>query len=175
MCIMFTYEVSENVRCVFCNCTQSRVIDSRQNEDGTTIRRRRECENCGRRFTTYERIERVPMRVVKKDQRREAFDAEKLRVGIVRACEKRPVAIKDIDKLVRDVEQAVYGCGEAEVSSQFIGEKVMNGLKKLDEVAYVRFASVYRQFKDIFTFMDELNKLLIDAETGATDGQPSAR
>ena len=149
MCIMFTYEVSENVRCVFCNCTQSRVIDSRQNEDGTTIRRRRECENCGRRFTTYE--------------------------GIVRACEKRPVAIKDIDKLVRDVEQAVYGCGEAEVSSQFIGEKVMNGLKKLDEVAYVRFASVYRQFKDIFTFMDELNKLLIDAETGATDGQPSAR
>ena len=170
MCIMFTYEVNGNVRCVFCNCTQSRVIDSRQNEDGTSIRRRRECENCGRRFTTYERVDLVPMMVVKKDQRREAFDVEKLRVGIVRACEKRPVALKDIDKLVRDVEQAVYARGDAEVSSQFIGEKVMDGLKALDEVAYVRFASVYRQFKDIHTFMDELNKLLTDNESGITDG-----
>ena len=151
------------MRCVFCNCTQSRVIDSRQNDDGTAIRRRRECENCGRRFTTYERIDLVPMMVVKKDMRREAFDLEKLRVGIVRACEKRPVAVKDIDKLVRDVEQAVYNNGESEVSSRFIGEKVMEGLKNLDEVAYVRFASVYRQFKDIHTFMDELSKLLADA------------
>ena len=163
------------MRCVYCNCTQSRVIDSRQNDDGTAIRRRRECENCGRRFTTYERMEMVPMMVIKKDRRREPFNADKLRAGIIRACEKRPVAIKDIDRLVRDIEQSAYACGEPEVSTQFIGEKVMDGLRRLDDVAYVRFASVYRQFKDIFTFMDELNKLLSEAKSGITDGQTSDR
>ena len=135
------------MKCVFCSCMQSRVVDSRQSEDGLTIRRRRECEKCGRRFTTYERIDMIPLMVVKKDQTREAFQADKLRHGIIKACEKRPVPQ-----------------GEAEITSLAIGEMVMEGLKKLDEVAYVRFASVYRQFRDIQTFMDELNKLLRDGE-----------
>ena len=148
------------MKCVFCNCMQSRVVDSRQSEDGLTIRRRRECENCGRRFTTYERIDMIPLMVVKKDQTREPFQADKLRHGIIKACEKRPVSLEDIDEL----ERRAYSQGEAELTSQAIGEMVMEGLKKLDEVAYVRFASVYRQFRDIQTFMDELSKLLRDGE-----------
>ena len=158
------------MKCVYCNCTNSRVIDSRQSEDGASIRRRRECENCGRRFTTYERIDMVPMMVIKKDKRREPFDVEKLRVGIVRACANRPVSISDIDKVVREVEKMVYSTGEPEIPSQAIGEKVMEHLKELDEVSYVRFASVYRQFKDIQTFMDELTKLLSGKPDGNTDG-----
>ena len=152
------------MKCVFCSCMQSRVVDSRQSEDGLTIRRRRECENCGRRFTTYERIDMIPLMVVKKDQTREPFQADKLRHGIIKACEKRPVPLSDIDDLVREVERRAYSQGEAELTSQAIGEMVMEGLKKLDEVAYVRFASVYRQFRDIQTFMDELSKLLRDGE-----------
>ena len=150
------------MRCVFCNCLQSRVIDSRQSDDGTSIRRRRECERCGRRFTTYERIDMVPLMVVKKDQTREQFDVNKLRSGIIKACEKRPVSLEQIDQLVRSIEQKLY--------SQMVGEYVMDGLKGLDEVAYVRFASVYRQFRDIQTFRDELNKLLADFEPGTADG-----
>lgn len=157
------------MKCAYCGCTQSRVVDSRQNEEGTSIRRRRECENCGRRFTTYERIDLVPLMVVKKDQTREAFDVGKLRAGIVKACEKRPVSLGEIDDLVRNIEQRLNAQAESEITSKDIGELVMDGLKDLDEVAYVRFASVYRQFKDIQTFRDELNKLLLDIDSGTTD------
>ena len=163
------------MRCVFCKCMQSRVIGSRQSEDGTSIRRRRECESCGRRFTTYERIDLVPLMVVKKDQTREQFDVNKLRSGIVKSCEKRPVSLSAIDALTRDIEQKLYGQSDAEITSIMIGELVMDGLKALDEVAYVRFASVYRQFRDIQTFRDELNKLLAEFETGKTDGEMSGR
>lgn len=157
------------MRCAYCGCVQSRVVDSRQNEDGTAIRRRRECENCGRRFTTYERIDLVPLMIVKKDQTREAFDVEKLRSGIVKACEKRPVPLGKIDELVREIEQKLNNQPDSEITSKMVGELVMDGLKKLDEVAYVRFASVYRQFRDIQSFRDELNRLLADFDSGAAD------
>ena len=160
------------MKCAYCGCTQSRVVDSRQSEDGTTIRRRRACERCGRRFTTYERIDMVPLMVVKKDQTREAFDIEKLRVGIVKACEKRPVPLEKIEELVRSIEQQLYNQADSEITSNMIGELVMDGLKNLDEVAYVRFASVYRQFRDIQSFRDELNRLLADLNPGTTDGNP---
>ena len=159
------------MKCAYCGCTQSRVVDSRQSEDATTIRRRRVCENCGRRFTTYERIELVPLMVVKKDQTREAFDVNKLRLGIVKACEKRPVSLERIEALVRDIEQRLNAQTDSEITSKMIGELVMDGLKDLDEVAYVRCASVYRQFRDIQSFRDELNKLLIDFDAGTADGE----
>ena len=159
------------MKCAYCGCTQSRVVDSRQSEDGTSIRRRRECENCGRRFTTYERIDLVPLMVIKKDQTREAFDVEKLRSGIVKACEKRPVSLGKIDELVHEIEQKLNNQADSEITSENIGELVMEGLKRVDEVAYVRFASVYRQFKDIETFRDELNKLLADYNPGTADGK----
>ncbi|MBE5772416.1 MAG: transcriptional regulator NrdR [Clostridiales bacterium] len=158
------------MKCAYCGCTQSRVVDSRQSEDGFYIRRRRECENCQRRFTTYERIDLVPLMVIKKDKTREAFDVEKLRSGIAKACEKRPVSVKEVDALARDIERQLNNQPDSEITSKAIGELVMDGLKKLDEVAYVRFASVYRQFRDIQTFRDELNKLLADFEPGTTDG-----
>jgi len=158
------------MRCAYCGFTQSRVVDSRQSEDGTSIRRRRECENCGRRFTTYERIDLVPLMVIKKDQTREAFDVNKLRSGIVKACEKRPVPLSKVDDLVREIEQKLNKQPDSEITSKMIGELVMDGLKKLDEVAYVRFASVYRQFRDIQSFRDELNKLLADFEPGTAGG-----
>jgi len=141
----------------------SRVVDSRISEDGSSIRRRRECEACGRRFTTYEKVEMVPVMVVKRDRTRETFDSSKIRPGVIKACEKRPISLSQIDDLVRSVEKQVYSLGDAEVTSLAIGEIVMNELKKLDEVAYVRFASVYRQFKDIQTFMNELSKLLTES------------
>lgn len=147
---------------MYCSGEDSRVVDSRSTEDGSAIRRRRECTSCGRRFTTYEKIDTVPLMVIKKDKRREAFDSEKLRTGIVKACEKRPVAMADIDALARSIEMRVYNTSDQEITSSEIGELVMEGLKRLDEVAYVRFASVYRQFKDIRTFMDELDKLLTE-------------
>ncbi len=159
------------MRCAYCGCTQSRVVDSRQNDDGTSIRRRRECENCGRRFTTYERIELVPLMIIKKDQTREAFDVEKLRSGIVKSCEKRPVSLGEIDELVQEIERKLVSQPDSEITSQMVGELVMEGLKKLDEVAYVRFASVYRQFRDIQSFRDELNRLLADIDKGAADGK----
>ena len=149
------------MKCIFCNCTESRVVDSRPTEDGA-IRRRRECVGCGRRFTTYEKIETLPLLVIKKDKRREPFDAQKIRSGLVKACEKRPVALKDIDALVRDIEMTVCNSMEQEITSQRIGEMAMDGLKQLDEVSYVRFASVYRQFKDVQSFMEELRELLGD-------------
>lgn len=149
------------MKCIYCNHTDSRVVDSRPTEDGA-IRRRRECVACGRRFTTYEKIETLPLLVVKKDKRREPFDADKLRFGLVKSCEKRPVALKDIDALVRDIEMTVCNSMEQEITSQRIGELAMDGLKKLDEVSYVRFASVYRQFKDVQSFVEELRELLGD-------------
>jgi len=159
------------MKCAWCGCTQSRVVDSRQNEDGSSIRRRRECEKCGRRFTTYERIELVPLMIIKKDQTREAFDVEKLRSGIVKSCEKRPVPLGKIDELVRDIERKLNNQPDSEITSKMVGELVMDGLKRLDEVAYVRFASVYRQFRDIQSFRDELNKLLADFDAGTADGE----
>ena len=158
------------MKCAYCGCTQSRVVDSHQNDDGTSIRRRRECENCGRRFTTYERIELVPLMIIKKDQTREAFDVEKLRSGIVKSCEKRPVSLGEIDELVREIERKLNNQPDSEITSKMVGELVMDGLKRLDEVAYVRFASVYRQFRDIQSFRDELNKLLADFDPGTADG-----
>ena len=148
------------MRCPFCSYGESKVIDSRPAEEGSTIRRRRECLSCGKRFTTYEIMERLPLLVVKKDGRRQSFDRVKLLNGMVRACEKRPVPMAALETIVDDIEQDLQNSLEREVSSVKIGEMVMDRLKDLDEVAYVRFASVYRQFKDINTFMDELNKLL---------------
>ena len=148
------------MKCPFCSFQESKVVDSRPTDEGSTIRRRRECINCGKRFTTYEKIENTPIFVVKKDGRREAFNGQKIMNGLLKACEKRPVAIKDLEALIQDVERQVYNSLEQEITSDEIGEMVMGRLKKLDEVAYVRFASVYRQFKDINTFMDELSKLL---------------
>lgn len=148
------------MRCPFCSYSESKVIDSRPAEEGSTIRRRRECLACGKRFTTYEIMERLPLLVVKKDGRRQSFDRVKLLNGMVRACEKRPVPMAQLEAVVDDIEQDLQNSLEREISSVKIGEMVMDRLKDLDEVAYVRFASVYRQFKDINTFMDELNKLL---------------
>ena len=148
------------MKCPFCSFGESKVIDSRPTDEGEKIRRRRECISCGKRFTTYEIIESVPIIVVKKDKSRQAFDRVKLFNGMLRACEKRPVSIEQIDKVVSDIEADLQNSLDREVTSVRIGELVMDKLKELDEVAYVRFASVYRQFKDINTFMDELHKLL---------------
>lgn len=148
------------MKCRFCQSADSKVVDSRPADDGASIRRRRECINCSKRFTTYEKVEDIPMMVIKKDGRREAFDSEKILMGVRKACEKRPVSALDQDRLVEDVTKDIYNSLEQEISSDTIGELVMNRLKDLDEVAYVRFASVYRQFKDINTFMEELKLLL---------------
>ena len=148
------------MKCPFCGFEESKVIDSRPTDEGERIRRRRECTQCGKRFTTYEIIENVPIIVVKKDKSREEFDRDKLFRGILRSCEKRPVSIDTIDGLVDDIEASLQNSLDREVTSVHIGEMVMDKLKGIDEVAYVRFASVYRQFKDINTFMDELDKLL---------------
>ncbi|MBQ7598956.1 MAG: transcriptional regulator NrdR [Clostridia bacterium] len=148
------------MKCPFCGCSDSKVIDSRPTDEGERIRRRRECVACGKRFTTYEIIETVPIIVVKKDRSREAFDRVKLFNGMLRACEKRPVSIAQIEEAVSDIEQELQNSLDREVTSVHIGEMAMDKLKMLDEVAYVRFASVYRQFKDINTFMEELAKLL---------------
>ncbi len=150
------------LKCPFCLADDSKVVDSRPTDEGTVIRRRRECTKCSKRFTTYEKVEDLPMMVIKKDGRREAFNSNKIMSGLIRACEKRPISVGDLEAVVRDIEKQVYNSLEREVTSQYIGEMVMEKLRELDEVAYVRFASVYRQFKDINTFMDELNKLLND-------------
>ena len=148
------------MKCPFCGFEESKVIDSRPTDEGERIRRRRECVKCGKRFTTYEVIETVPVIVVKKDKSRESFDRTKLFNGILRACEKRPVSIETIDNMVDSIEATLQNSLDREVTSVHIGEMVMDKLKETDEVAYVRFASVYRQFRDINTFMDELAKLL---------------
>lgn len=148
------------MKCPFCGFEESKVIDSRPTDEGERIRRRRECIKCAKRFTTYEIIESVPIIVVKKDKSRESFDRQKLFGGMIKACEKRPVSLETIENAVSDIETALQNSLDREVTSDHIGEMVMEKLKNIDEVAYVRFASVYRQFKDISTFMDELSKLL---------------
>lgn len=148
------------MRCPFCAHSEDKVVDSRLGKNGTTIRRRRECLECGRRFTTYEVIEEIYPTVVKKDGRRESFDRLKIKTGITKACEKRPISSQAIDEAVLHLETELMELGEKEISSSDIGERVMNILHQLDEVAYVRFASVYRQFRDIGEFMDELKDIL---------------
>lgn len=148
------------MKCPYCSCEDSKVIDSRPTDEGERIRRRRECTRCGKRFTTYEIIETVPLIVVKKDGTRESFDRVKLFNGLLRACEKRPVPIETIEEAVNDIEVSLQNSLEKEITSQKIGELAMEKLKNIDEVAYVRFASVYRQFKDVSTFVDEVSKLL---------------
>lgn len=148
------------MKCPYCSCEDSKVIDSRPTDEGERIRRRRECTKCGKRFTTYEIIETVPLIVVKKDGTRESFDRVKLFNGLLRACEKRPVPVETIEKAVTDIESQLQNSLEKEITSGKIGELAMEKLKDIDEVAYVRFASVYRQFKDVSTFVDEVTKLL---------------
>ena len=148
------------MKCRYCASIESKVIDSRPTEDGSAIRRRRECISCGKRFTTYEKIEEIPIMVVKRDGRREPFDSEKIRIGIRKACEKRPIAADVQDKLAEDVSREVFNTLASEVTTRDIGEILMRKLKDVDEVAYVRFASVYREFKDTQTFRKELQHLL---------------
>ena len=148
------------MKCPYCNQDNTRVVDSRPVDDNNAIRRRRMCDECGRRFTTYEKVETIPLVVIKKDQNREQYDRSKLEGGILRACHKRPVPVQEISRLVDRVETEIFNREEKEVPSTVIGELVMNYLKDLDAVAYVRFASVYRQFKDINSFMEELSKII---------------
>ncbi len=148
------------MKCPFCEYEESKVIDSRPTDEGEAIRRRRECLKCNKRFTTYEKIETIPLMVIKKDGSRQMFDRQKLLNGIMRACEKRPVTTVEMERIVNEVESATQNFLEREISSQKIGEMVMERLPEIDEVAYVRFASVYRQFKDLNTFIEEVNKLL---------------
>ncbi|MGI5988061.1 transcriptional regulator NrdR [uncultured Oscillibacter sp.] len=148
------------MKCPYCGYNESKVIDSRPADEGASIRRRRECLSCGKRFTTYETVESLPMVVVKKDGSRQSFDRSKVLGGMIRACEKRPVPLAELEKIAEEIEQDLQNSMEREISTEAIGEKVMDRLRAVDQVAYVRFASVYRQFKDIDTFMAELNKLL---------------
>jgi len=150
------------MKCPFCSFNESKVIDSRPAEEGASIRRRRECLSCGKRFTTYETVESLPMVVVKKDGSRQSFDRQKVLGGMLRACEKRPVPLAELERIAEEIEQDLQNSMEREISTEAIGERVMERLRHVDQVAYVRFASVYRQFKDIDTFMAELNKLLAD-------------
>ncbi len=156
------------MKCPFCDNPDTKVIDSRPTEDGHAIRRRRGCDNCGRRFTTYEKIEEIILMVVKKDGRREAFDRSKILNGIIKACEKRPVSMADMDNMVDEIERTLSNSMEKEVESYYIGELIMNQLKDVDEVAYVRFASVYRQFTDVYTFVKEIEKLIGPKKNGKT-------
>ena len=148
------------MKCQYCSCTDSKVIDSRPTDDGNSIRRRRECTNCGRRFTTYEKVELSPLFVVKRDGRREAFETQKIKAGILHACDKLPVSMQQIDEIVTRVEQKAYASMDGEIQSEKIGDMVMSELKELNDVAYVRFAAVYRKFTDVGTFMNELKKLV---------------
>ena len=148
------------MKCPYCNQDNTRVVDSRPVDENTAIRRRRMCDECGKRFTTYEKVETIPLIVIKKDQNREQYDRSKIEAGVLRACHKRPVSAQQITTLVDEVENEIFNMEEREIPSQVIGELVMNKLKELDAVAYVRFASVYREFKDINTFMDELKNVL---------------
>ncbi|MBE5870447.1 MAG: transcriptional repressor NrdR [Lachnospiraceae bacterium] len=148
------------MKCPFCGHENTRVIDSRPAEENNSIRRRRVCDECSKRFTTYEKIETIPLIVIKKDNNREVYDRAKIEAGVLRACHKRPISALQINELIEEVENQIFNMEEKEISSDIIGELVMDKLKNLDAVAYVRFASVYREFKDINTFMDELKKVL---------------
>jgi len=155
----------KEMKCPFCSHENTRVIDSRPAEDNNSIRRRRVCDECGKRFTTYEKVETIPLIIIKKDNNREAYDRSKIEAGVLRACHKRPISAAQINQLVDEVETEIFNLEEKEISSDVIGELVMNKLKDLEAVAYVRFASVYREFKDINTFMDELKKVMIKTTT----------
>lgn len=148
------------MKCPYCSSDNTRVIDSRPAEDNSSIRRRRLCDSCGKRFTTYEKVETIPLIVIKKDNNREQFDRSKIEAGVLRACHKRPISVNKINKMVDEVETEIFNMEEKEIPSTVIGEMVMDKLKDLEAVAYVRFASVYREFKDINTFMNELKKIL---------------
>lgn len=148
------------MKCIFCGCEDSKVIDSRSADEGRTIRRRRECVNCGKRFTTYETIEDTPVLVIKSSGNRQSYDPQKIKNGIIKSCEKRPVSMEKIDSMVDDITKQIYNSMEQEISSKKIGEMVMDRLKDIDEVAYVRYASVYRSFTDIDSFMAELQKMI---------------
>lgn len=152
------------MKCPFCGHENTRVIDSRPAEDNNSIRRRRVCDECEKRFTTYEKVETIPLIIIKKDNNRETYDRTKIEAGVLRACHKRPISINRINQLVDEIETDIFNREEKEIPSQVIGELVMNKLKDLEAVAYVRFASVYREFKDINTFMDELKKVLDASE-----------
>ncbi len=154
------------MKCPFCSNLDSKVVDSRPTDEGFIIRRRRECVKCSRRFTTYEKLDRLPLMVIKKDGRRENFNREKILKGIIKAVEKRPISMDRINNLVDEIEKKLYSMPEKEINSKIIGEIIMTKLEELDEVAYVRFASVYRQFKDINTFMEELSRLLEKEKKG---------
>ena len=154
------------MKCPYCGNIDTRVIDSRPADDGTTIRRRRSCDACNKRFTTYEKVETIPLIVIKKDNNREQYDRTKLEGGVLRACYKRPVSAEAIQKTVERIEIKIFNLEAKEVSSTDVGEIVMDELKELDEVAYVRFASVYREFKDVNTFMDEIKKMMLDRSKG---------
>lgn len=149
-----------SVKCPFCNASDTKVIDSRPADDNSSIRRRRQCETCGKRFTTYEKLETMPLMVIKKDRSREAYDRSKIEAGIIRSCHKRPVSTQQINAMIDEIENKIFGMEDKEIETSAIGELVMDKLKLVDEVAYVRFASVYREFKDVNTFMEELAKLL---------------
>lgn len=148
------------MKCPFCGKENTRVIDSRPADDGLSIRRRRQCDECGKRFTTYEKVEAIPLVVIKKDNNRESYDRAKIEAGVYRSCHKRPISVDQINSLVDEVETAVFNMEEKEIPSSVIGEIVMDKLRDLDPVAYVRFASVYREFKDVNTFMSEIKKIL---------------
>lgn len=148
------------MKCPFCNNENTRVIDSRPAEDNNSIRRRRMCDECGKRFTTYEKVETIPLVVIKKDNNREPYERSKIEAGVMRACHKRPISVHQINAMIDEVEVAIFNREEREIASKVIGEMVMDKLKDLEAVAYVRFASVYREFKDVNTFMDELKKML---------------
>ncbi|ROR30750.1 transcriptional repressor NrdR [Mobilisporobacter senegalensis] len=148
------------MKCPFCGEDNTRVIDSRPADDNNSIRRRRQCDECSKRFTTYEKVESIPLVVIKKDDIREPYDRSKIEAGIFRSCHKRPISVDQINALVDDIENTIFNLEEKEISSSIIGEIVMDKLKELDPVAYVRFASVYREFKDVNTFMNELKKIL---------------
>lgn len=148
------------MKCPFCNEDDTKVIDSRPADDNSSIRRRRQCESCGKRFTTYEKLETMPLMVIKKDNSRESYDRSKIEAGIIHSCHKRPVSPQQISSMIDEIENQIFNMEEKEVETSAIGELVMNKLKSVDEVAYVRFASVYREFKDVNTFMSELGKLL---------------
>ena len=154
------------MKCPYCNHPDTRVIDSRPAEDGSAIRRRRSCDECGKRFTTYEKVETIPLIIIKKDNNREQYNRSKIERGIIRACYKRPVSAEAIQKAVERIEIKIFNLEAKEVSSTDVGEIVMDELKELDEVAYVRFASVYRVFKDVNTFMDEIKKMMLDRSKG---------
>ena len=148
------------MKCPFCGIDNTRVVDSRSADDNTSIRRRRQCNDCGKRFTTYEKVESIPLIVIKKDNNREPYDRAKIEAGVLRACHKRPISIEKINKLIDEVENDIFNLEEREIESSVIGEIVMDKMKDLEAVAYVRFASVYREFKDVNTFVDELKKIL---------------